>query len=148
MNNREIFFLHASNVHIKGFRTKKTRTVLHCYRENCHLLLTYVYMCITYMYVCILVEVPSLDVVGSSTFEEFSKQHHSRLPVWEKKLVIAQNVLFNQELFTTVSFLLTGKSCAMSNVKHFVGDVLVQMKFVVTASLQMREREGRRDRNM
>ena len=64
---------------------------------------------------------PSLDVIGNSALEEFSKQHHSRLPVWEKKLVVAQNVLFNQELFTTVSvwhLLLTGKTCAMSNVNN------------------------------
>lgn len=49
------------------------------------------------------VDVPSLDSIGSSSLEEFSRKHYGHLPPWEKKLVAAQNVLFNQELFTTVS---------------------------------------------
>lgn len=51
----------------------------------------------------IVLDMPSLDVVGSSTLKEFSRKHHSHLPPWEMKLVAAQSCLFNQELFTMVS---------------------------------------------
>jgi hypothetical protein len=53
--------------------------------------------------ISVCVDMPSLDSVGSSSLEEFSRRHHGNLPPWEKKLVAAQNVLFNQELFTMVT---------------------------------------------
>ena len=46
---------------------------------------------------------PSLDMVCSSALEEFTRHHHAHLPPWEKRLVAAQSVLFNKELFTMVS---------------------------------------------
>ena len=49
-------------------------------------------------------EMPSLDVVHSSSLEDFTSHHYGHLPPWEKRLVAAQSILFNKELFTMVSY--------------------------------------------